>query len=176
MPTVTEGSLIFDFPADWRVTKYDDWVFYRNQFQRVCGPKAADILAIDVEARRTWIIEVKDYRANRRTKPIDLAEEVALKVRDTLAGLAAAQVNANDNEEKDFARKALRPLQFRVVLHLEQPTKTSRLFPTPIKPADVKQKLKTLVKPIDPHPLVVGRSTAHPIEWTVTCPKLMGYL
>ena len=33
-------------------------------------------------------MEVKDYRANRRTKAIDLADEIALKVRDTLAGLA----------------------------------------------------------------------------------------
>ena len=44
---------------------------------------------------QTCLIEVKDYRFHPRTKPIPLCDEVALKVRDTLAGLAAARVNVN---------------------------------------------------------------------------------
>jgi Holliday junction resolvase-like predicted endonuclease len=37
------------------------------------GIKAVDLIAI--EGQVIWFIEVKDYRQQRRTKPIDLAEE-----------------------------------------------------------------------------------------------------
>ena len=94
MPSLQEGELTFDFPdEDSEVAKYDDWSFYRNQFQSVCGgTKAIDL--IFVEPQRTWLIEVKDYRHHRRTKIAALADEVAAKVRDTLAGLAACRCNA----------------------------------------------------------------------------------
>jgi len=52
MPSITEGKLHFDFPENWQVTKYDDWVFYKNQFGKLQdGLKAIDILAIDTEYR-----------------------------------------------------------------------------------------------------------------------------
>ena len=53
---------------------------------------------------------------------MDLIDELALKVRDTLAGLVAAAANAEDEREKKFAQDALRlELRWRVALHLEQP-------------------------------------------------------
>ena len=67
-----------------------------------------------------------------------------LKVRDTLAGLVAAQVNANEQIERDFAKEALKKKRIRVVLHLEQPIHTSRLFPRAINPADVKPIAKNV--------------------------------
>ncbi len=114
-----------------------------------------------------WIIEVKDYRLQPRTKAIDLAEEIGQKARDSLAGLAAAQVNANDTEEKAFAREALRCPRLRIVLHLEQPVTPSRLTPRAINPANVQMRLKQLVKAIDPHPLVLEKAAMHGVEWTV---------
>lgn len=104
---LSEGRLKFHFPDNANVGRYDDWSFYRNQFNKCCeGTKAIDF--VFVEDGVTWLIEVKDYRTQRRTKAINLASEVAIKVRDTLAGLAAAQCNANKMEEKQQARKALR--------------------------------------------------------------------
>ncbi len=48
MPSITEGQLTFDFPNGWQVSKFDEWSFYRNQFQQACGgTKAVDILAAD---------------------------------------------------------------------------------------------------------------------------------
>ena len=41
---------------------------------------------------------------HQRTKVIDLANKVALKVRDTLAGLVAVRCRANDSIEKSNAR------------------------------------------------------------------------
>jgi hypothetical protein len=168
MTEITEGRLKFTFPNDWQASKFDEWSFYRNQFQRVCGgAKAVDILAAEAKAC-LWTIEVKDYRRHRRTKTIDLGDEVAEKVRDTLAALVAAKANANDADEKAMAVAALRCPRLRVVLHLEQPAKHSTLFPRAIDPANVQQRLKQLIKAIDPHPLVIELSRMNGVAWTAS--------
>jgi hypothetical protein len=167
MSSITEGQLTFQFPDDWKASKFDEWSFYRNQFQSVCGgSKAVDVLAIEPRVC-SWKIEVKDYRQHRRTKIIDLAEEVAVKVRDSLAALVAARANASDCDERDLASAALRCRRLRVVLHLEQPAKHSKLFPRAIDPAAVRQRLKQLIKAIDPHPLVLERARLGGVAWTV---------
>ena len=156
MLQIDEGRLCFSFPDDALASKYDDWSFYRNQFCRAFdGIKAMDFIYVD--NRQTWLIEVKDYRLNRRTKSIDLGDEIAFKVRDTLAGLVAAKCNANDFQEQSIAEKALSKDRIRIILHLEQPNKHSKLFPNPIDPSKVKQKLKQRLKSIDPHPRVVDK-------------------
>ena len=104
--TLTEGSLTFDFADVDSATKYDDWSFYRNQFNSAFGgTKAVDLILVKND--KTVLIEVKDYRQHRRTKTIELGDEVAQKVRDTLAGLVAAKCNANDANERRFARDAV---------------------------------------------------------------------
>jgi hypothetical protein len=167
MPTVTEGKLTFTFPDGWNVSKYDDWLHYRNQFIKVCdGMKAIDVLALEPKGC-CWLLEIKDYREHIRTKAIGLAEELAEKARDTLAGLVAAQFCANDDSEKNLARQALRSTRLRLVLHLEQPKSHSKLFPRVIDPAIVLQRLKQLVKAIDAHPLVVETATMRNLPWSV---------
>ena len=82
MTVIAEGTLQLDFPNGCRVGKYDDWSFYRNQFQSIAnGSRAVDIVC--VERNVSWLIEIKDYRRHPRTKAIDIADEVAVKVRDT---------------------------------------------------------------------------------------------
>ena len=106
MTIIAEGMLEFEFPNGCQASKYDDWSFYRNQFQGVAnGCKAVDIVC--VERNVSWLIEIKDYRQFPRTKAIDIVDEIAVKVRDTLAGLAAASRNANDDEEREHAQRAL---------------------------------------------------------------------
>ena len=181
MPTITEGRLIFDFPDGWRAQKFDDWSFYRNQFIKcgdarttcskcknpvAAGSKAIDVLAIDMNSC-CWSIEIKDYRLHQRVKVIDLADEVALKVRDSLAVLVASRVNANDSDEKAMANAALQCSRLRVVLHLEQPAKHSKLFPRAIDPTNVQQRLKQLIKAIDPHPRVVDMGGMNGLAWSV---------
>jgi hypothetical protein len=168
MSTISVGALRFTFEDDWQASKYDDWSFYRNRFQRIRSEvKAIDILAIAAD-RTVWFIEVKDYRRYPRTKPVDLADEVAHKVFDTLAGLLPARVNGDAHGETAIAKAALNGGALRVVLHLEQPSTHSKLFPRAIDPANVLMKLKQLVKPIDPHPLVVETSRMASLTWTVT--------
>lgn len=190
MSSLVEGGLTFTFPSDYEASKFDDWSFYRNQFQRLgsglrvtcskcdvelhcrecrtaktSGVKAIDFLA--VHKATTWLIELKDYRRNRRTKTSDLADEIALKVRDSLAVLVAAAMNANDLAEKQRARRAIDAPGIRVVLHLEQPLVHSKLFPCPIDRAKVQQRLKQLLKSVDAHPQVVDRANPGNIAWKV---------
>jgi hypothetical protein len=168
MPTIVEGNLTFTFSNGWNVSKYDDWAHYRKQFINVGKTvKAIDVLAIEPTVC-CWLLEVKDYRQYARTKAINLADEIAQKVCDTLAGLVSAQFWANDATEKSTARQALRVQILKVVLHLEQPAKHSKLFPRAINPAVVQQQLKQLIKAIDPHPRVVEKAAMPGIPWQVT--------
>ncbi len=161
-------QLAFSFPVDWAVTKYDDWSFYRNQFGRMrSGAKALDLLAMASSAT-AWLIEVKDYRRHLRTKPSCVSEEVAQKAFDTLAAMLPAAINASEPSERNFAGSMLKAKTLRIVLHLEQPTKASKLFPRPIDPSNIQQKLRQLVKPIDAHPLVVEKSRMNGLPWTVS--------
>ncbi len=165
--TLTEGRLTFSFSNRSDVTAYDRWSFVLNQFQSFCGSsKAVDFLCIDGGV--LWIIEVKDYRLPRTPKPSNLSMMVAGKVRDSVAGLVAAQCNANDPQEQQFAQRALRTTRLRVVLHVEQPQKVSKLFPRAVDPSDLRSKLKKLLKAIDAHPEIVDQSTLKPnMNWTV---------
>ena len=166
MTEIEEGGLRFSFPDHCEAGKYDDWAFYRNQFQPVAdGSKAVDIVCVADAA--AWLIEVKDYRRHPRTKPSGLDVELAGKVRDTLAGLAAASANADCREERTLARRALAMHRWRVVLHLEQ-SRGTRLRPRPFDVASVLAALSRKLKAVDLHPLVLDRETPHPgIPWTV---------
>ncbi|MDE0025308.1 MAG: hypothetical protein OXP69_12940 [Spirochaetaceae bacterium] len=165
MTCLTEGNLEFRFDSD--AAHCDEWAFYRNQFQNVAGgSKAVDFICLDGVG--TWLIEVKDYRVHPRVKPSCLCDEVAIKVRDTIAGIAAARCNANDPDEKEVAKRVLRKNKWLIVLHLEQPGFRSRIRPRVIARADVVQKLKRLLKAIDAHPKVVDKDCiAGNMCWTV---------
>ena len=167
MTEIEVGDLTFSFPDGCTASKYDDWAFYRNQFQSVAGAsKAVDIVCLADGA--AYLIEVKDYRQHRRTKLIDLGDEVACKVRDTLSGLAAASANANDIDEQALARRLLARRCWRVVFHLEQPRVGSRLRPHPFSVADMVIKLRSRLKAIDAHPVVLGRLVIRAdIPWSV---------
>jgi hypothetical protein len=167
MPTLTEQSLAFHFPENWSVTKYDDWSFYKNQFKDSClGCKAVDFLAIDPVRKELWLIEVKDYRYFRRTKEDDMWDEMALKVLHTLAGLVTVKM-ADSDEMNNFAKECLKCVQLKVILHLEQPQKNSKLFPRVYDPANVKQKLRQLIKPIHAHPKVTEMGNMCGVVWKV---------
>lgn len=191
MPSITEGKLQFTFPAAWRASKFDEWSYYRNQFskqaeanlncskcerdvrcaecgcRRVAGTKGIDILAVD-PASICWQIEIKDYRQTRESSFEFLADEVALKVRDTLACLMIAKLQANDAEEKQLANDAVGCNRLHVVLHLEQPQPGSILVTRTSRRANVLQRLKQLIKAIDPHPVVVDMSSSANLAWEIT--------
>jgi hypothetical protein len=166
MKSVKVENITLRFPDEWTASKYDEWVFYKNQFSRMWNNiKAVDVLATDPQ-KNAWFIEVKDYRRHQRTKSINLADEVAKKVFDTLAAMLPAKVNATNDDERAAATKVAQAKKIHVVLHLEQPQKSTRLTPIAIRPADVQQKLRSLLKPIDAHAVVVEKRNMRNLSWT----------
>lgn len=192
-PTITEERLKFEFPLGWDASKFDDWSFYRGQFARVgdaeilcrakncggvahcdkCGTKriagtrGIDILAID-PGSVCWHIEIKDYRLTRETNFAFLADMVALKVRDTLSCLVVARLNSNDDLERLRSEQALDCTSMRVILHLEMPPAHTRLITPKTQRAHVMQRLRQLVKAIDPRALVVSMDEMGDMVWSVT--------
>ena len=159
-----EGALVFTFPEDAQVGKIDSWAFYRNQFSKIQKTKAVDFVCVFED--ECWLIEVKDYRYRPRTKTLEIADEIAWKSRDTLACLAAAARNANDEAERALATEAFEKARrrWRVALHLEWPP-ARRLHSGRDLASKLQMKLKNVVKGIDPHP-VVGDSSRTRGPWS----------
>ena len=165
MPSITEKNLTFDFPPTWIAVKYDKPPFYIKQYQPVINAKAVDILAIEPMVC-CWFIEVKDYRQGHQTKIVEIANDVARKVRDTIAGLATARIRAA-GDDKQVAQESMNCPEIRVVLHLETPTANSALRITPINPANVQDALKRLIRVIDPHLRAVNIGSSAQLPWQV---------
>ena len=169
MLSVTVDSFRFDFPVGWICLKYDECTYYREHFNGLASSKAVDLLALAPQRAELWMVEIKDYRANRRTKPSNLISEIAQKVRDTLAGLAAGRLVANDLNSRAFAADAMRVARLRVAFLLEQPGSPSKLFPQVINPANATMALKKALRAVDPHPLFGSASDlSMKTAWTVT--------
>ena len=86
---LAESDLLFEFPDDWVVRKYDDTAAYQSLSGH--GLKGVDFIAL-VPDGTLWLIEVKNYRPRsradreyraRRPDPQRLAEKVLGKFRDT---------------------------------------------------------------------------------------------
>lgn len=155
------------FPDNWLVMKYDDSAFHRRQFQSFAGgSKAVDVIALCGDD--LWLIEVKDYRQARREKSMSIEDEMAGKVRSTLAGLATARIRANDQEEREFAKRAMQTANIRIALHLEQARHPNRLFPQVVDPLSTQIALRKALRAVDSHPLLVSRQSAgHSAAWSV---------
>lgn len=94
MHVIDVDGLSFEFPDDWKVSKYDDWAFYRKQFSSSYRKyKALDLFAVAPD-QTLWLIEAKDFRQHQRKKQVSLWEEMAQKVLDSLAAILPAKVNA----------------------------------------------------------------------------------
>ena len=167
MTAINVNGLKFSFPPNWKTVKIDDWSFYRKQFMPIRDKiKAVDLIAIAPDGT-TWFIEAKDYRRHSREDSIDLGAVIVDKLFNTLAAILPAKVNANDPTEREFAREILRATRLKVVFHLEQPARPSRLHPRAFNPADIQQKLRKRLKAIDAHPLVVEKAEMRSLAWSV---------
>jgi hypothetical protein len=170
---ITVDSLVFSFPDDWEVVKFDDWAFYRNQLMKArTGLKAIDLLAIEPGGSEQdlvlWLIEVKDYRIHKRSKDVGIAEEMVAKTLDTLSGILPAALNASESEEQDYAQKCLKTKELRVVLHLETAAK-GRAFDERLEHNTVQDTLRKKIKAVDAHPKVVSmKNFPSQLPWRVS--------
>jgi hypothetical protein len=152
----------FCFPDGWQAEQYDaQKSFYRRKFERIAGSKAVDIVAVNPTERELWLIEVKDYRAFPEKDTRGIIGIIAQKVIDTLAGIITA---AFDGDE--FYKLAIKQDRIRVVFHLEQPVKHSRLYPQLIDWDNGTRKLKQRIRIIDPHPKLCNMKMNNN-PWTV---------
>ncbi|MGZ8218208.1 hypothetical protein [Methylomagnum sp.] len=168
MPTIIEGKLLFTFPDDWLVEKYDETAFYRDHFQKLASSKCVDVVAFSPRAESLWLIEAKDYRINGREKSMDLCAEVAHKVRDTLANLYLAQRHP-ELSIHEFATMAGQKPKIRVALHIEQPKVPSKVRPPVIDRNKGLLKFQQMLRVVDPHPWLCEIG-AMPLDcpWQVT--------
>ena len=124
--THDEKRLRFTFDAEWRVLKWDDHPAFIDGLQHMDGTKAVDFVGLHRDG--VWFIEVKDFRGHRienkgRLRTLDLAREVACKVRDTLAALiwACNRAPLDDGGLGAYVKPAvLRSDKVPVVLWLEE--------------------------------------------------------
>lgn len=158
MTILREKNLTFTFPDTLTAMKLDSWPRFRAWSDAAPNRKGVDILAYD--RRTAWFLEVKDFRLQDRSPKAKnssrLPATVDAKVRCSIDGL-----NAIGNAPA-AARK-------RVVLHLEPPPHGSSLFPSELQTTNILQKLRQLVRDIDPQPLVLRISTTPKarVPWTV---------
>ena len=121
---IEEGRLRFEFDAQWQAAvKWDDSLAYRKGIGLLPGTRAVDIVCRS--KGRCVLIEVKDFRGHRiENKPRvagELQQEVASKVRDSLAGiLGAARLNADGGYWRPYAKALVSNDDVYVVLWLEQ--------------------------------------------------------
>jgi hypothetical protein len=170
----TEGAFTVDFPDHWAICRAEQTSFYRRHFQSFCvGCREMDFQAYDPHSLVLWLLEIKDYRVFRRTKLLDLADEVAEKTRDVLAMLVVAGVRDNAAsapgrfEAGEFWNMARNANSIRVVLHCELPATPSRLFPGIKDAANLQTKLNQKLRIVDPHVLFTNRAMAHHLPWEV---------
>lgn len=83
--TYSESDLLFTFPDDWIVRKYDSTVAYQSLSGH--GLKGVDFLCLSPDGK-LWLIEVKNYRMRKnfratRRSPGELAVHVGKKFSDT---------------------------------------------------------------------------------------------
>jgi hypothetical protein len=154
----------FKFPEGWQCDKYDEWSFYRNQFiKQFNGIKAVDVLAVSLD-KTAYLIEVKDYSHPDTEKPSELPKAVAEKVIHTLAALLPAKINATEDKERNLATAILECKSVKVVLHIEQPRKHRAI----VDLADIKQKLKQLLRAVDAHPKITSIENMQSLNWSVS--------
>jgi hypothetical protein len=175
MATLQVDSLSFHFQPSIAATKYDESAHYMTVLQQQ-GKKAVDVVAIEVGANPdpVWLIEAKDFRTIRGTpkesNTTGLPKSVLQKVDDTREGLRDAAINATDPDEREYAQRAITAAHTKIVLHVEpyQGPATKLLPRDPA--AGVLQKLRQLVKHIDPQPQVLNIATTRrsAVPWNVS--------
>jgi hypothetical protein len=175
MPALQVDSLLFTFTPTIAAQRYDTWQHYTTVWNASGGQKGVDVVAVENPAgpATTWMIEAKDFRIitspPRPSNIAGLPQTVADKATDTLVGLADASANGAVVSEKNHATIAIAAPVKRVVLHLEPHVGShTALFPRAFA-ANVLQKLRQLVRAIDPNPLVleVANTVAAGVPWTV---------
>lgn len=109
-----EGGLDFDFGGTWRVLKYDEnGGFFKTMMAGNVSPtKAVDFLCIPQNIQPLVLMEAKDFSLGvpHRNKFNKVPMVVAIKNRDTIAGIVGGSHRASDDGDRTFFRDSRRKL------------------------------------------------------------------
>ncbi len=147
-----EGTLNFDFGGSWTVLKYDkDGGFYKTKMEKNIKPtKAVDFLCIPQNQQPLLFMEVKDFSLGfpHQDKFNNVPMVVAIKARDTVAGIVGGSHCATNTEEQVFFTHSRRKLNIlpRVVFFFSD-------LGTPLRrdPRRAKQARDVLLKQLKRH-------------------------
>jgi hypothetical protein len=99
-----EGNLDFDFGRSWTVLKYDEnGGFYKTKMDKKVKPtKAVDFLCISRNQQQLLLMEAKDFSLGvpYQEKFNNVPMVVAIKARDTIAGIIGGSHYASDAGER----------------------------------------------------------------------------
>ncbi len=147
-----EGNLDFDFGRSWTVLKYDDaGGFYKTKMLKNVEPtKAVDFLCMPQNHQPLLLMEAKDFTLGvpHREKFDNVPMAVAIKARDTVAGIVGGSHCGSDAGEQAFFTASRRKLDVppRVVFFFSD-------LGTPIRrdPRRAKQARDVLLKQLKRH-------------------------
>jgi hypothetical protein len=109
-----EGDLDFDFGGSWTVLKYDEaGGFYKAKMDKNIKPtKAVDFLCIPRDRQPLLLMEAKDFSLGvpHREKFNNVPMSVAIKARDTVAGIIGGSHCASDAGDRSFFSDSRRKL------------------------------------------------------------------
>ncbi len=109
-----EGNLDFDFGGSWTPRKYDEnGGFYKTKMAaNVVPTKAVDFLCIPRDRQPLLLMEAKDFSLGvpHREKFKNVPMAVAIKVRDTIAGIVGGSHCASDTGDRTFFTDSRRKL------------------------------------------------------------------
>jgi hypothetical protein len=109
-----EGNLDFEFGPSWTVLKYDEaGRFYKTKMSANVAPtKAIDFLCIPGNQQPLLLMEAKDFSLGvpHREKFDNVPMAVAIKARDTVAGIVGGSHCATDAGERALFRVSRRKL------------------------------------------------------------------
>ncbi len=146
--TFEESGLRFTFDSDWLGVKWDETNACREVQKSHDGVGSVDFVGLHRPTRQLYVIEMKNYRADRRKKTEPLEAEMARKVLGTTAGLVgSARRESNGIEGQLGQALANRHTPVNVVVWLELPAFRSlfgRSAATTIKADDLKRRIRWL--------------------------------
>ena len=165
-----EKRLLFDFGASQGATRYEQWPSHTGKWQKK-GKAAVDFIYPEEDSQILFFTEIKDYttitrtgRAGQGTFSIELAQMVAQKATDSIAGFEHAVQSDDDNEHSFY--NSFKDFAYRIVFHWE--FKRSVKIPRrKIYMRQMKSKLRELLHGICTHVAIENIKDNPSLYWNV---------
>jgi len=165
-----EKRLLFDFGTSQGATRYEQWSSHIEKWQNE-GKTAVDFIYPDENSQILFFTEIKDYttitrsgRAGQGTYSIELAQMVAQKATDSIAGFELAAQSRDDNERSFY--NSFKDCLYRVVFHWEF-KRSVKITRRKIYMRQMKSKLRELLHGVCTHVAIENIKDNPSAYWTV---------